>query len=217
MRGQPTVDFEFRQDEYHRHWATSIAETFDFHARAFANPELDNVPEPWSYASPYQSFDVWGYRVNVDAPGDGIVYFEGVHQGGLRVTTRRWAPDGPALEHAAIRVTTAPLYSPGKIYKMLDYKLSGSLAAVGTVTADDAGRITFKVDGNGHQISFAGPGAGGAAPILLPLTAADRFAHRPEGKLRLPVRIYNPRAEPLTGVLPRSHRSTPPWRCFPRR
>ena len=30
----PSVDFEFRQDEYDRHWATSIAETFDIsHAR----------------------------------------------------------------------------------------------------------------------------------------------------------------------------------------
>ncbi len=32
------VSFEFRQDEYHRHWATSIAETLDFHLRAFATP-----------------------------------------------------------------------------------------------------------------------------------------------------------------------------------
>ena len=38
----PSVDFEFRQDEYDRHWATSIAETFEFHMRAFADPALDN-------------------------------------------------------------------------------------------------------------------------------------------------------------------------------
>ena len=37
----PSVNFEFRQDEYDRHWATSIAETFDFHMRAFADPALD--------------------------------------------------------------------------------------------------------------------------------------------------------------------------------
>ena len=40
----PAVNFEFRQDEYHRHWATSIGETFAFHKRAFANPALDTVP-----------------------------------------------------------------------------------------------------------------------------------------------------------------------------
>ena len=34
------VDFEYRQDEYHRHWATSIAETFDFHMRAFRASSL---------------------------------------------------------------------------------------------------------------------------------------------------------------------------------
>ena len=39
------VDFEYRRDEYHRHWATSIGETFDFHMRAFANSSLDNVPD----------------------------------------------------------------------------------------------------------------------------------------------------------------------------
>ena len=42
------VDFEYRQDEYHRHWATSIAETFSFHLRAFENPKLNNVPDSWS-------------------------------------------------------------------------------------------------------------------------------------------------------------------------
>ncbi len=54
------VDFEYRMDEYHRHWATSIAETFDFHKRAFAKPDLDNVPEFFSYANPYASFVVVG-------------------------------------------------------------------------------------------------------------------------------------------------------------
>ncbi len=56
----PKVDFEFRQDEYHRHWATSIGETFEFHTRAFANPSLDAVPQQWNYASAYDSFRCMG-------------------------------------------------------------------------------------------------------------------------------------------------------------
>ena len=163
------VDFQYRQDEYHRHWATSIAETFDFHGRAFANPALDNVPETWSYSSPYRTFEVWGYRANLAASGAaagaGIVYLEGVHQGGLRVTTRRWAPDGPPMERAAVRLATAPVYAPGQIYKLLDCKLSG-----------------------------------GAAPLLLPLTLGDRLRLPAGREVRLPVRIYNPRAGALTDV-----------------
>ena len=54
------VDFEYRRDEYHRHWATSIEETFDFHMRAFARFSLDNVPVVFSHSNPYRSFDAWG-------------------------------------------------------------------------------------------------------------------------------------------------------------
>ena len=45
------VAFEYRRDEYHRHWATSIAETFDFHMRAFGNSTLDNVAVVWSHTA----------------------------------------------------------------------------------------------------------------------------------------------------------------------
>lgn len=194
------VDFEYRQDEYHKHWATSIGETFDFHARAFANPALDDVPESWNYSSAYRTFEVWGYRAEVNAPGAGFVYLDDVHQGGLRVSTRRWAPDGPPMENATIRITTAPVYSAGAVYKLLDCGLSGKGTEVGTAPAGVDGRITFTVNGKGHQISFAGPGTGADPPVLLPLSAADRLRVTPGREVRLPVRVYNPRGEALTDV-----------------
>lgn len=196
----PEVDFEFRQDEYHRHWATSIAETFDFHARAFANPALDDVPETWSYSSAYRDFDVWGYHVNVDAPGGGFTYLEGVRQDGLRITTRRWAADGPPFGRASIRIQTAAVYAPGAVYRMLDCRLPADSAESREVTADARGSLTFTVDGGGHQISFNGPGASAAAPILMPVTAGDRLRVPPGKAVQLPVRIFNPRTEPLAGV-----------------
>jgi hypothetical protein len=194
------VDFEYRQDEYHRHWATSIGETFDFHERAFANAALDDVPETWQYSSAYRTFEVWGYRAELDSPGAGFVYLDDVHQGGLRVTTRRWAPDGPPMKNAAIRIVTAPVYSAGAVYKLLDYRFSGKTAKASAVTADAGGRITFVVDGKGHQISFAGPGTGADPPVLVPLTAADQLRVAPGREVRLPVRIYNPRGTSLTDV-----------------
>ena len=194
------VDFEYRQDEYHRHWATSIGETFDFHQRAFDNPALNNVPEVWSYSNPYRAFDVRGYRVSVDAPDAGITYLEAVRQGGLRVTTRRWAPDGPAIEKAAIRVTTAPAYSPGKVYQLTDLSLRSMKTQLTTLTASADGTLSFTIDGVGHQLSFAGPGAGDQAPVLLPVTPKDKLRVPPANAFPMPVRIYNPRAVPMKEV-----------------
>ena len=57
------VIFEFRQDEYHRHWATSIGETFAFHSRAFANPSLDATPESFDHDAARTEFTVWGWRI----------------------------------------------------------------------------------------------------------------------------------------------------------
>jgi len=194
------VDFEYRQDEYHRHWATSIAETFDFHLRAFQNPSLDNAPEMWSHANAYRSFEVWGYRVESLGEEPGLTYLEDVTQGGFRVTTRRWAPDGPAVTDRIHIITTAALYSPGKTYAMLDHNLSTGVTAKREVTADREGRISLKVDGAGRQVSFAGPGTGGQVPVLLPLTAKDKLRLPPGKEIGLPVRIYNPRGEPMEGV-----------------
>ncbi len=134
------VDFEFRQDEYHRHWATSIAETFDFHGRAFGNPALNNVPETWSYSSAYREFDVWGYHANVDAASAGIVYLRRRASRRPACDTRRWAPDGPAMEHASVRSQLRRYIAPGQTYKLLDCKLSGGAAEVRSVTADSSGQ-----------------------------------------------------------------------------
>ena len=188
------VDFEYRQDEYHRHWATSIGETFEFHMRAFANSALDNVPEAWSHDDPYRSFDAWGWHVETEGPDAGFVCLRNVTQGGLRVSTRRWAPDGPPLGKAHIRVVTAPLYQAGARYRLLDN------AAAHDATADGAGRLAFSVDGAIHQISFIGPGTGAQPPVLLPVTAKDTLRVAPAVDVRLPIRIYNPRGEPMKAV-----------------
>ncbi len=194
------VDFEFRQDEYHRHWATSIGETFKFHMRAFGKSSLDNVPESFSHANPYRSFEVWGYRVKAEGAEAGITLLGGVTQGGMRVTTRRWAPDGPPVPDLTVTVITPPLYKAGESYEILDLNLETGKPGRTRVTADGEGRITFTVDGAGHQLSFAGPGTGAQTPVLLPITPKDTLRVPPAANVRLPVRIYNPRAEPMKDV-----------------
>ncbi|HEU0006526.1 MAG TPA: hypothetical protein VFS12_11100, partial [Terriglobia bacterium] len=194
------VDFEYRQDEYHRHWATSIGETFAFHVRAFENPKLNNVPDSWSTANAYQDFEAWGCRVRTAGPESGFTYLEAVSQGGLRVTTRRWAPDGPPVSGRKITIQTAPRYSAQKTYTILDLQLTTAKTTKSQVTADADGRLEFTVDGSGHQVSFIGPGTGGAPPLLLPLTTKDKLMLAPQTSVALPLRIYNSRGEAMAEV-----------------
>jgi predicted alpha/beta superfamily hydrolase len=194
------VDFEFRQDEYHRHWATSIGETFAFHMRAFERSDLDNVPVVFHYASAYRSFDVWGYHVEAEGAEAGLTYLEEVRQGSLRVSTRRWAPDGPPVAERAIHITTAPVYKAGANYRLIDYNLRSGKTQQSELTADPQGRLRFRVDGDGHQVSFAGPGTGAQPPVLLPATAKDKLRVAPNRDVPLPVRVYNPRGEALKDV-----------------
>ena len=107
----PSVDFEFRQDEYDRHWATSIAETFAFHMRAFADPALDSTPTHWDYASAFDQFDAWGYHVQADIAGPAMIYLQHVSQAGMQITTRQWAPDGPPAACSQLDVTTTSAVS----------------------------------------------------------------------------------------------------------
>ncbi|NWG14754.1 MAG: hypothetical protein HXY20_14610 [Acidobacteria bacterium] len=194
------VDFEFRQDEYHRHWATSIGETFAFHMRAFANPTLNSVPEEWSHANAYGSFEVWGYRVEAPGSEPGLTYLADVTQGGLRITTRRWAPDGPPVGGRNVRIVTAPLYKANARYTIQDLDLETSKVSRSEATADAEGRIALSVDGRGHQISFIGPGTGSQPPVLLPTTSRDVLRIPPAQDVRLPVRIYNPRGTAMEKV-----------------
>jgi len=194
------VDFEYRQDEYHRHWATSIGETFEFHLRAFANSSLDNLPDSRDHDDAYADFRVWDYQVKAAGEEAGITSLEDVGQGGLRVTTRRWAPDGPALLHRRIVITTAALYKPEASYLVLDRNFTTGATSRQTLRAAPDGRLTLTTDGAGHQFSFAGPGTADQPPVVLPLTSGDKLRLPPEQDLRLPIRIYNPRNVAMTDV-----------------
>ena len=194
------VEFEFRQDEWHRHAATSIGETFEFHTRAFARSDLDNVPKVFHYSNAYRTFQAWGYRVTAEGEQAGLTHLTGVRQGSMRVTTRRWEPDGPPIPDRRISVTTPALYKPGGSYRMLDHSFASGKTSETALRADAEGRLTFAVDGSGHQVSFSGPGTGAEPPVLLPVTAGDLPRFFPNADIDLPIRIYNPRGESVTDV-----------------
>ncbi len=196
----PTVDFEYRQDEYHRHWATSIGETFAFHMRAFENAALDVVPVEWNYTSALRSLEVRGYRVASQSNGAALVYLEHVNQGGFRIGTRKWAPDGPAAACGSLQITTAPLYRPAGKYELIDYDFAAAASSRREIVASSDGRLSVREGCGGHEIGFTRPSAGGQNPVLLPLTKQDHLRLPPGQVLTLPIKVLNPRATAMHNV-----------------
>ena len=168
--------------------------------RAFANSTLDNVAEMWSHSNAYADFEVWNYRVRTEGGEPGFTYLEDVNQSGMRVTTRKWAPDGPPVPERRVTITTAPLYQPSSPYLLLDHDLSTGVTSKKEIRSDQEGRLTLITDGAGHQLSLVGPGMGGQPPVVLPLTTKDKLRLAPEQELSLPIRIYNPRGVVMENV-----------------
>jgi enterochelin esterase-like enzyme len=197
----PSVDFEFRQDEYDRHWATSIAETFDFHMRAFADPALDATPTRWNYASAFDHFDAWGYHVQADIAGPALIYLNDVSKSGMQITTRQWAPDGPSAACTGLELTTAALYQSGAAYKVYDLSLKDDRITTKDVVADPQGRLHLAADCSGHEFSFSGDRIDAEQPaVLLPVTTHDHLRLMPGTPLSMPIRLWNPGAAPLRNL-----------------
>lgn len=203
------VQFEYRQDEYHRHWATSIEETFGFHMRAFGTPTLSNIPAEFHYDSAQERFSVWGWDVAARGGGPGFTVLRNVSQAGLRVETRRWAPDGPPVAERMIDIITPPLYKPGASYTIMAAPLGAGALVRTAATAGPDGRLHFTLDGMGRQVSFTGPGAGAHQPVLLPVGRGDGLRVLPGVETRLPVRIYNPRTDAMKNVEVELHSDYP--------
>jgi pimeloyl-ACP methyl ester carboxylesterase len=197
----PTVPFEYRQDEYDRHWATSIGETFAFHMRAFADPALDATPTHWNYASAFETFDVWGYRLHADIAGPAVIYLKHVSKAGLFIQTRRWAPDGPSAACTSVDLTTAPLYQPGGKFKAFDYSLKDNASTSRELVADPQGRLHLSTDCSGHEFGISGPGIDAQQPaVLLPVTTKDFLRRMPGSPTSIPIRFWNPGAAPLKNL-----------------
>jgi hypothetical protein len=83
---------------------------------------------------------------------------------------------------------------------LADYDLLSGARDIRQLTATTEGRLRFSVNGDGHQLSVEGPGVESAAPVLLPLSASEEMRVESGREVSLPIRIYNPRSEPITGL-----------------
>lgn len=154
---EPGLDYEYKIFEGpHKLLPDQFADAFRFVLESFNSP----LPKParWSHADLYPDFEVWDYHVESNLAEPGYIVLDGVTDTGLTVRTRKWLPDGSSIPGVTIKVTTAPLYVPGKQYVVIDYDIQKKTRVVSPVTSDSSGRISFVVDHRDHKISITESG-----------------------------------------------------------
>ena len=186
----PEVDYQYRQEEYHRHWVTGLAETLDFHLQAFADKSLNDIPRSFDHDDPFPEFSLWDWNVQVRNKKPGYVCLRDVQHGFLRVFTRAWDPDGPPVGEQEIRITTPDHYGNGKLYRIMDYSHRDGTVSYREVRSSERGSLTFTVDGSGHDLAVLN-GQESRAPILLPVGNGDAPVVYPDRETHLPLRFIN--------------------------
>ena len=176
------------QEEFDaEHGTPGMAKTLGFHMKAFREP----LPAPglWHHADVYPAFDVWGYSVQTDRQTSGFTLLENVYRSGFRSSVREWLPDGRLLPSVTVRISTDPVYAPGKAYRVTDVnRSSGEVRHIRT-KSDSQGRLHFRLDGDVHEIGISED----AAPILT--LAGSRIVNAPRAtagqSLRLKLSLLN--------------------------
>ena len=176
------------QEEFDaEHGTPGMAKTLGFHMKAFREPLP--VPGLWHHADVYPGFDVWGYSVQTDRQTSGFTLLENVYRSGFRSSVREWLPDGRLLPSVTVRISTGPVYAPGKAYRVTDVnRSSGDVRHIRT-KSDSEGRLHFRLDGDVHEIGISDV----AAPILT--LAGSRIVNAPRAtagqSLRLKLSLLN--------------------------
>ena len=186
----PEVDYQYRQEEYHRHWVNNLGETLDFHMRAFEDKSLNDLPRSFNHDNAYPAFSLWGWDIIVENKKAGYVCLRDAQFGYLRVFTRAWAPDGPPVEGQNIQITTPEHYGNRKLYRVMFYNHRNGAVTHRDIRSSERGRLTFAVDGHGYDIAVLN-GKEARPPVLLPLEDQGLPVVFPDRDTRLPLRFLN--------------------------
>jgi hypothetical protein len=144
------------------HTVVNVAGQFDFHRRYFRQPVA--APDAWSHIDVYPNFDIWGYTFASDRDEPGFTCVDEASALGMKVTTRKWLPDGPSIPEARISVISDPAYAPDAQLTVRRLALDDLTVSNETVTTDAAGRLSIEVAGAGE---YVGIHAGGDAGNLV--------------------------------------------------
>jgi enterochelin esterase-like enzyme len=123
-------------------------------AMQFVSNEMgqpDPVPTQWSHYDLYGDFGLWGYQVTSRKNQPGFIYLKDVTASGLGLYTKKWLPNGPAVEMSPIKITTAPVYKPGSTYQTVTYQQATDKVKTSEVKADAKGSIVLDFDPAGSE------------------------------------------------------------------
>ena len=147
------LDFSFKKYEgSHSITQEQFRDAFNFVIASFINPLPD--PVRWHHADLYPNFDIWGYEIRSNLNKRGFIDMEGVTKGGLGIGTKGWEPDGGTIPGIQINVKTPSIYLPKTFYTFLDFNGTKDEVSISTVMSDEAGKISFTVNHEKHQIGI---------------------------------------------------------------
>jgi hypothetical protein len=147
------LDFSFRVYEGgHNITPAQFKDAFDFIVSSFKNPLAD--PQRWHHADLYPDVDIRGYEIRSNLDKSGFIDMKGVTKGDMGIGTKRWEPDGGIIPGIQINVKTPAIYHPGTTYILHDYNETKDVNTISTVLSDEAGKISFTVNHENHQIGL---------------------------------------------------------------
>jgi enterochelin esterase-like enzyme len=152
-------DLSFSYDVYkgsHDITPEQFKDAFEFVAESFRHPLPE--PERWHHADLYPDFDIRGYEVRSNLSKRGYIDMRGVTKGGLGISTKAWEPDGVNIPGVTISIKTPAMYKPNTSYTLFDYNVTKDLKSTSAIMTDAAGKISFSVNHENHQIGIYSKG-----------------------------------------------------------
>jgi hypothetical protein len=138
------------------HGTARIADTLEFHMKAFAKP----LPSPttWSHADVYPFFDIWDWSVASNRRRPGFTALDNVSKTGFRASVREWLPSGPTLPKVKLSVMTGKLYPPRSTQTVTFVRVRDGKLHRAPVRADAEGRLAIELDGEEYEVGVSDTG-----------------------------------------------------------
>jgi hypothetical protein len=134
------------------HYVVNVEGQFDFHLKHFNSP---TTPPPlWYHTDVYPDFEIWGYKFESDRKIPGYTVIDEAGKQGMKITTKRWLPDGHSIPETNIKVITDALYESNTDYHLISLSLDDLKIQQRETLSDPEGRIQFQASGAGTDIGI---------------------------------------------------------------
>jgi S-formylglutathione hydrolase FrmB len=134
------------------HYVVNVEGQFDFHLKHFKKPAIR--PPFWYHIDVYPDFEIWGYQFDSNRDVPGYTTIDEACQQGLKISTKRWLPEGHMIPDVNIKVSTDGLYMANTTYHLISLGLNDHQIYQKEVESDEQGRIHFEVKGSGADIGI---------------------------------------------------------------